>query len=1290
MFGGDTKVEETDILDDNMYLLNTNTLKWTVPQPVGPRPSGRYGHTISTIGSTLYVFGGQCDDHFFDDLVSYDLSTLQSPNSKWNFIKPNSPSPPPRTNHTMITFDEKLYLFGGTDGKLWYSDTWCFDPRTLLWSQLDCAGYIPSPCEGHSATIVGDIMYVFGGRSSEGKDLGSLSALKIHSRKWFSFQNMGPGPSPRSGHSMTAFAGHKVLIMGGECPEFDPLDPTGQEIASTNFVYVLDTSRINYPPSANEAVPQKHAVEDQSPPKEVSDVAGQLPANQNYNNVAPPPYGGNPQSLKKDASNRNRSASVASELTPGFGYERVDVGDSGSLTDEPDSYQDSQVTTPKTIETPNPNSAVTMVTGVVSPRSEKQSEDDDDTAVIQQLSPTSFLPKDSKIVNESEPTQSPNKTAPVIAVSNSGTSSHYSTDSDFKNGTVVASPIDNNADSTVAGSTATAASSSVAASDSSHTLNELEQLKAQNAWYKKELMSAHQSGYQSKNNESLVTLPDPIIPGSLPSRGADDDEKAELINALSELKNELVEVQSNIRMQAEQASQKISLVEEERDQALYKIKSLETQFKSVNSPIANRTRDLNGSNIEPSEKAYQKEISELKSKIELLKSEKNASNSRDFDEPYNPNRDYDQIYARNVDLEQQLREFSDKNILANHESTRIRAQLDEITARYKTLEESTEDHVNIIAAATLTLSTTQVKLVEADKLLTTRNSEKAALLQQVAQLTAELESEKAQHESAKDLIEQNQSLSRSNSFDGDNIEALTSNVNKILAMWNASKMFKKVTDNKDRSIEDGDNNEGNETEEYEEIESPKVKALNSQLEDLQKIYESHQKASSEATRGLSASFEKISNLKQELAQSEEQRQAYENEIGSLKSMLQEKHAELQTNTAKLDTHQRSLNEVQEKLQQSNVQNNDRVLILEQHSNQLEQHVNDLEQQLHTAKLDLEDYEERFNQIESEYSSTLAYTTTSEKALNKTREELAKFREQNVKLLEEVNSLKLQVAQADDEENESLNSRGIRDTDSMLSGSNKFDRVGSGASRMSSTGRFNNPRQVDLQLRDLRAQIIILQEEKDDLQSKSLDLKKKLITQDEELHDANETIDRLVQENQLLYDNQQQGAHGHGRNQAHLNNHLNKDAHDGEGMYSRTLPRSGSTSKSLHAFSSSTSSEGSESNSTPLLTHDESGASNQYYSVVSKLSAKSPPLNSNSFHKQNNNSTDIDINNKVDSSYGGDENGAQPIVIPQSDSPVNPEEADQTLNSLSSELERIRNNRERLSGMINNNTNNNHN
>lgn len=135
----------------------------------------------------------------------------------------------------------------------------------------------------------------------------------------------------------------------------------------------------------------------------------------------------------------------------------------------------------------------------------------------------------------------------------------------------------------------------------------------------KELMSAHQSGYQSKNNESLVTLPDPIIPGSLPSRGADDDEKAELINALSELKNELVEVQSNIRMQAEQASQKISLVEEERDQALYKIKSLETQFKSVNSPIANRTRDLNGSNIEPSEKHIRKKFQSLRVRLNFEK-----------------------------------------------------------------------------------------------------------------------------------------------------------------------------------------------------------------------------------------------------------------------------------------------------------------------------------------------------------------------------------------------------------------------------------------------------------------------------------------------------------------------------------------------------------------------------------------------------------------------------------------------------------------------------------------------
>lgn len=71
--------------------------------------------------------------------------------------------------------------FGGTDGQYHYNDTWSFDLQTKRWSELQCIGFIPSPREGHAAAIVDDVIYIFGGRGLDGKDLNDLSAFKISS-----------------------------------------------------------------------------------------------------------------------------------------------------------------------------------------------------------------------------------------------------------------------------------------------------------------------------------------------------------------------------------------------------------------------------------------------------------------------------------------------------------------------------------------------------------------------------------------------------------------------------------------------------------------------------------------------------------------------------------------------------------------------------------------------------------------------------------------------------------------------------------------------------------------------------------------------------------------------------------------------------------------------------------------------------------------------------------------------------------------------------------------------------
>ncbi|KAK5717059.1 Negative regulator of mitotic exit [Elasticomyces elasticus] len=256
VFGGDTKMDEGDLLDDTLYLLNTSTKQWSRALPAGPRPPGRYGHTLNILGSKIYIFGGQVEGYFFNDLVAFDLNALQAATNRWEILitntidggPPHGQIPPARTNHTVISYNDKLYLFGGTDGVTWYNDVWSYSPHTNSWTQLDCIGYIPSPREGHAAALVGDVMYIFGGRTEGGEDLGDLAAFRIGSRRWYTFQNMGPSPSPRSGHSMTT-VGKSIVVLAGE-PSSAPRDAV-----ELGMGYYLDTAKIRYPPDSASQTP---------------------------------------------------------------------------------------------------------------------------------------------------------------------------------------------------------------------------------------------------------------------------------------------------------------------------------------------------------------------------------------------------------------------------------------------------------------------------------------------------------------------------------------------------------------------------------------------------------------------------------------------------------------------------------------------------------------------------------------------------------------------------------------------------------------------------------------------------------------------------------------------------------------------------------------------------------------------------------------------------------------------------------------------------------------------------
>ena len=82
-------------------------------------------------------------------------------------------------------FSVPWHRFGGTDSQFHYNDVWSFDTKSLSWTLLTCTGFIMAPREGHSATIIDNIIYIFGGRAADGSDLGDLGALRVSSKLSF-------------------------------------------------------------------------------------------------------------------------------------------------------------------------------------------------------------------------------------------------------------------------------------------------------------------------------------------------------------------------------------------------------------------------------------------------------------------------------------------------------------------------------------------------------------------------------------------------------------------------------------------------------------------------------------------------------------------------------------------------------------------------------------------------------------------------------------------------------------------------------------------------------------------------------------------------------------------------------------------------------------------------------------------------------------------------------------------------------------------------------------------------
>ena len=63
----------------------------------------------------------------------------------------------------MALDDKHLLVFGGIDNKTRYDDTWLLNIKTGSWQQVAVDGPRPPARAHHTATKIGNRIYVFGG-----------------------------------------------------------------------------------------------------------------------------------------------------------------------------------------------------------------------------------------------------------------------------------------------------------------------------------------------------------------------------------------------------------------------------------------------------------------------------------------------------------------------------------------------------------------------------------------------------------------------------------------------------------------------------------------------------------------------------------------------------------------------------------------------------------------------------------------------------------------------------------------------------------------------------------------------------------------------------------------------------------------------------------------------------------------------------------------------------------------------------------------------------------------------
>ncbi|KAH0980997.1 hypothetical protein GBA52_008174 [Prunus armeniaca] len=104
---------------------------WTQLKLPGQAPSPRCGHTITSGGHYLLLFGGHGTGGWLSryDIYYNDCIVLDRVSAQWKRLPTGNEPPPARAYHSLTCMGSRYLLFGGFDGKSTFDDLWWLVPE---------------------------------------------------------------------------------------------------------------------------------------------------------------------------------------------------------------------------------------------------------------------------------------------------------------------------------------------------------------------------------------------------------------------------------------------------------------------------------------------------------------------------------------------------------------------------------------------------------------------------------------------------------------------------------------------------------------------------------------------------------------------------------------------------------------------------------------------------------------------------------------------------------------------------------------------------------------------------------------------------------------------------------------------------------------------------------------------------------------------------------------------------------------------------------------------------------